>query len=80
MLYVHQTPETGYGSFIRGEPVELSDGGGTANIIGHADSDMPALRWADVDAFSGEILYVDNRVPIDRDEDQTEDIKIVIDL
>ena len=41
---------------------------------------MPALRWSDVDAFSGEVLYVDNRVPIDRDEDQTEDIKIVIDL
>ena len=30
--------------------------------------------------ISGEILYVDNRVPIDRDEDQTEDIKIVVDL
>ena len=65
---------------MKGEPVELSDGGGTASIVAHADSDMPALRWADVDAFSGEILYVDNRVPIDRDEDQTEDIKIVIDL
>lgn len=80
VLYVHQTPETGYLRFQKGEPVTVSSGAGTATIIAHADSDMPALRWADVDAFSGEVLYVDNRVPIDRDEDQTEDIKIVVDL
>lgn len=80
VLYVHQSAETGYAKFHKGEVVELSDAAGTATIIAHADSDMPALRWADVDAFSGEVLYVDNRVPIDRDEDQTEDVKIVIDL
>ena len=80
VLYVHQTDSTGYGTFQKDEVVELSDGAGTATIIKHADSDMPAMRWADLDAFSGEVLYVDNRVPIDRDGDQTEDIKIVIDL
>ena len=80
VLYVHQSDSTGYGNFFTNEIVELSDAAGTASIIPHADSDMPALRWADVDAFSGEVFYVDNRVPIDRDEDQTEDIKIVIDL
>ena len=80
VLYVHQSDSTGYGSFEKGEVVELSSAAGTATIIAHADSDIPALRWADVDAFSGEVFYVDNRVPIDRDEDQTEDIKIVIDL
>ena len=80
VLYVHQTDSTGYGKFFKNEVVELSDAAGTAAIIAHADSDMPAMRWADVDAFSGEVFYVDNRVPIDRDEDQTEDIKIVIDL
>ena len=80
VLYVHQTPSTGFSKFQKGEPVTVSDGAGTATIIAHADSDMPALRWASVDAFSGEVLYVDNRVPIDRDEDQTEDIKIVVDL
>jgi hypothetical protein len=80
VLYVHQSPTTGYGKFTKGEAVELSDGAGTATIIAHADSDMPALRWGNVDPFSGDVLYVDNRVPIDRDEDQTEDIKIVVDL
>jgi hypothetical protein len=80
VLYVHQNAETGFKKFQKNETVELSDAAGVATIIAHADSDMPAMRWAEVDAFSGEVLYVDNRVPIDRDEEQTEDIKIVIDL
>ena len=80
VLYVHQTPETGYDKFYKGEAVTVSSGAGTATVVAHADSDMPAMRWADVDAFSGEVLYVDNRVAIDRDVDQTEDIKIVVDL
>ena len=80
VLFVHQTPATGYKKFQKGEPVTVSDGAGTATLIAHTDSDMPGLRWADVDGFTGEVLYVDNRVPIDRDEDQTEDIKIVVDL
>ena len=79
-MFVHQTPATGYKKFQKGEPLTVSDGAGTATLIAHADSDMPGLRWADVDGFTGEVLYVDNRVPIDRDEDQTEDIKIVVDL
>ena len=38
------------------------------------------LRYAGMDNFSGEVLYIDNRVPIERDANQTEDIKIIIDL
>ena len=80
VLYVHQSDSTGYEAFEKGELVELSDAAGAATVIAHADSDIPALRYADIDAFSGEVFYVNNRLPIDRDEDQTEDIKIVIDL
>lgn len=80
VLHVHQTLETGYNSFDRNEAVELNYYGGTANIMAHTDSTVPALRFGDVLNFSGDVLYVDNRVQIDRDEDQTEDVKIVIDL
>ena len=80
VLYVHQTPATGFTPFDSAETVEVSEGGGSASIVASADSSEPALRWAQMDNFSGEVLYVDNRVQIDRDEDQTEDIKIVIDL
>jgi hypothetical protein len=80
LLYVYQTPETGFKPFLHDETVEVSNGAGVANIIRHSDSNVPALRYSDIDAFSGEVFYVDNRIQIDRDEDQTEDIKIVIDL
>lgn len=80
VLYVHQTTETGFTPFDPSEVVELSDNGGMASIIPHQDSTIPALRFADVERFSGEVLYIDNRVQIERDPDQTEDVKIVIDL
>ena len=80
VLYVHQTTQTGFGAFDVGEAVDLSYNGGTATIIGHSDSSVPALRPADVDAYSGEVIFVDNRLFIERDADQTEDIKIIIDL
>lgn len=80
VLYVHQTHETGFKSFEKGEVVEVNYGAGNASIISHADSTVPAMRFGDVLNYSGDVLYVDNRVQIDRDEDQTEDVKIVIDL
>ena len=80
ILYVHQTPETGFTPFNIGEAVELNYNGGIATVIGHSDSSVPALRPADVDAYSGEVMYIDNRLYIERDADQTEDIKIIIDL
>ena len=80
VLHVHQTSETGFKQFTVGEAVELNFNGGSATIIGHSDSDIPAMRPADVDAYSGEVLFVDNRLHIERDEDQTEDVKIIIDF
>ena len=80
VLYVHQTQETGFGEFDRGEAVELNFNGGIATVIGHSDTSVPALRPADMDAYSGEVMFVDNRLFIERDVDQTEDIKIIIDL
>ena len=80
ILYVHQTAETGFVPFNIGEAVELNFNGGIATVVGHSDSSVPALRPADVDAYSGEVMYIDNRLYIERDADQTEDIKIIIDL
>jgi hypothetical protein len=80
ILYVHQTAETGYTPFHVDESVELNFNGGIAAIVRHSDSSVPALRPADVDAYSGEVMYIDNRLYIERDADQTEDIKIIIDL
>lgn len=72
-IYYHQNDETGYLSFSDGEAV-TEIGGLGAGVIGTAS--IPP----EVDAFTGDILYFDNRAPIERAENQTESIKIVIQL
>jgi len=76
-LYCHQTAETGFNSFD-GTTITVNQGGGTSAI--RVNSFGPNLRPAEVNNFSGEVIYIDNRSPITRDDEQTEDIKIVIDL
>lgn len=78
VLYVHQTRETGFAPFDSGASVTISEGGGTASTVGVGG--LPVLRPSEVDRFSGEVLYIDNRSPVARDNEQTEDIKVVIDL
>ena len=76
-LYYHQTSDTGYGTFLRGENVTQS----TAQFVltGTNDGTTPANQTnPGIDIFSGELLYIDNIEPIQRDVNQTEDIKIVI--
>ena len=73
-LYYHQTEYTGFGSFDSGETISIVEGGGSttatvSNIIAGA-----------FDPLSGELLYIDNRAAVLRSTDQTEDIKIVIQL
>ena len=76
-LFCHQTAETGFKAFD-GSTITVSEGGGTSAI--RINSFGPNLRPAEVNNFSGEVIYIDNRSPITRDDEQTEDIKIVIDL
>ena len=78
ILYVHQNKYTGFKAYDSAEQVTVSEGGGTAGVRENAFG--PNLRPAEVNNFSGKVIYIDNRAPIDRDDEQTEDIKIVIDL
>ena len=79
ILYVHQTRETGYEDFGNTANVEISGGGGTATLQA-PPSGLPALRPSEVDVYTGDVIYIDNRVAVSRDNDQSEDIKVVIDL
>jgi hypothetical protein len=74
-LYYHQTEATGFISFTGGETVNETDGSGTGTL----DS-SGTFGLGDIDFNSGEILYIENRAAIARSVDQTEDIKIVIQL
>jgi hypothetical protein len=73
ILYYHQNDSTGYGFFTVGETLTESDGTGEGTIAQLIDS-------SEVDPFSGEVLYIDNRTAVARTTNQTEDIKIILQL
>ena len=73
-VWFHQNDSTGFKPFAAGE---LVTGGGTNATL---DSAAAFLRNGDIDKFSGEILYIENRAPVQRSANQTEDLKVVITL
>lgn len=80
-LYFHQNETTGFTAFQENEVVTV-DGGvgeGVTEAVG-TDADTDAYTKGSINPFTGELLYIDNRAPIQRAEEQTEDIKIVIQL
>ena len=71
-IYIHQNDSSGFTSFAHGENVSAA--GFSAVALWGADSAN------DITITSGDILYIENRQPINRASSQTEDIKIVITL
>ena len=78
IVHCHQTLYTGWEEFTDVDGTAIQIGSNTATSI--APLTGPMLRPGGVDNFSGKVLYIDNRVAIERDANQTEDIKIIIDL
>lgn len=80
-VWYHQTDSTGFALFIEGETVTETDGNGEG-ILDSASIDGDDLAYVapTVDPFTGDILYLDNRAAIERDPNQTEDIKVIIQL
>jgi len=72
-LYIHQTDVTGFDTFVDGETLTGSgtSSGAVSATAGSADN------AAEVDKYTGNILYVENRVGVSRATGQTEDIKMV---
>ena len=76
-LIVHQdSATTGFGRFQGGETI--SDGTSSATLEDSANGF--SFRVSDVEKTSGEIIYIDNRAPVDRTSTTQEDIKVVITL
>lgn len=70
-LYYYQDLDTEFESFTNG--LDITDGAVTASISSQTDPE--------IDAYSGDILYLNNvSEVIDRTSNQTEDIRIVIEL
>lgn len=71
-LFYHQTRETGFKEFSNSENLSgVSLSTGTISASG-------ANQTTEIDRYSGEVLYLENRPPVSRAADQTEDIKLVI--
>ena len=77
IIHCHQNIDTGWKPFTA-TPSTIKIGANEGTTIPIAL--QPMLRYAGMDNLSGKVLYIDNRVAIERDADQTEDIKIIIDL
>ena len=65
----HQNDKTGYGTFQTAETITGQSSTGTGVIA--------SLQNPEVDRFSGKIIFVENRAPINRSASQIEDIKII---
>lgn len=72
-LYYHQNSKTGYQAFVNGETV-TGAGGGSATL------DNPAVVGPEVLGDSGQMIFLENRSPINRASNQTEDIKVIIEF
>ena len=70
-VYYTQTTETGYTPFATG-PLEIKNGGGTTTITSITES--PVMKQG------GDVYYIDNRAPFIRNDQQTEDIKLIMDF
>jgi hypothetical protein len=78
-LYFHQTEDTGFLDFQEEEGI--SGGGQTSTLVVEGtDADSDAFTRDDVNKLSGKVLYIENRAPVTRSANQTEDIKVVITL
>lgn len=72
-ILFHQNDSTGYVPFVANETLTEMTGPGEGTI------GVPLVA-PEVDPFTGDILYIDNRSAVTRVANQTEDIKIVIQL
>ena len=66
----HMEPGTGYGDFQAGETVES----------GAVNATIDTLTDPEVDKYSGEVIYIENRSPVTRAADQIEDVKLVLEF
>ena len=74
ILSYHQNEDTGYKDFIVNNNISGSSGG-----VGVSAGTGP-ITAAEFGTTTGEVLYIDNRAAVTRAADQTEDIKIVIQI
>jgi hypothetical protein len=74
LVYIHQNSKTGYANFEASEQVL----GQTSNTTGQLESAF--LGNPEIQPGSGQMIFLENRDPINRTTTQIEDIKIIIEF
>ena len=73
-IWYHQTEGTGFTAFQASEGVKDSDNN-TGTLLGSGFNLKPVAM-----PFTGDLLYVESRAAVNRTADQTEDIKVIIEI
>ena len=76
IIYYHQNEATGFGQWIAGEAIE-DDATGAGTLV---TSTTDYILEPVADPFTGKLLYIENRAAVVRASNQTEDIKIVLQM
>ena len=79
-IWYHQTEGTGFIQFQEAEAVTDAAGGAGTTQAANTDGDTDAYVEPLVDKFTGDLLYIENRAAVTRAADQTEDIKVIIEI
>ena len=74
-VFFHQNQKTGFEPFDNGETITF----GTSGTVGTLESSNAVIA-AELDRESGELLFLENRLPINRTASQIEDIKIILEF
>jgi hypothetical protein len=69
-----------YGYFTNTEVIAANTVGGGGSGASATANGSGAVTGGDLQRFSGDIIYVENRSPISRATDQIEDIKLIIEF
>jgi hypothetical protein len=80
-IWFHQNEDTGFTQFAENEAISVTtgQGAGTTQATG-TDGDTLAFVEPKVDKFSGQLLYIENAAAVIRAADQTEDIKVIVEI
>jgi hypothetical protein len=70
VIRVHQNDTTGFGTFQVGEQIQ----------VGSVYATVATITAPEIDSNSGEVVYLENIAPVNRNSNQTEDIKLVLEL
>lgn len=73
IIRYHQTEATGYEDFDLGDFIRTQGDSGTG-------VDCTAINNPEVQPYSGEVIFLENRTPVNRASDQIETIKLVLEF